>query len=82
MGFPEQARLQPCLHHVERARNDGSGHATNTEDGKRVRVRTSGVNSRGTYAPPTKCCQDFAGIHFGCVVSDIRDLTVTEVRKG
>lgn len=28
MGFSEQTRLQPRLHHVKRARNDGSGHAT------------------------------------------------------
>jgi hypothetical protein len=82
MGFPEQTGLQSRLHHVERAGNDGSGHATDTEDGKRVRVRTSGVKGRETHAPPTKCCQDLAGIHFDRAVSDIGDLMVTEVREG
>ena len=49
---------------------------------KDVRVRTFGANDCETHAPPTKCCQDFAGTHFGCAVSDIGDLTVTEARKG
>jgi len=85
MGLPEQTRLQPRLHHVEWARHDGSGHATNPgENGvtKGVRIQTLGANESETHAPPTKCCQDFAGTHFDCAVSDIGNLTVTVAREG
>ena len=84
MGLPEQTRLQPRLHHVEWARNNGSGHATNPgKNGatKGVRIQTFSTNKSKTHAPPTKCCQDFAGTHFGCAVSDI-GLSVTVAREG
>jgi len=43
---------------------------------KGVRILTLSTNESKTHAPPTKCCQDFAGTHFDCAVSDIGNLTV------
>ena len=84
MRLPEQTRLQPRLHHVEWASNDGSGHATNPVKNARrgVRIQTPSTSESKTHAPPTKCCQDFAGTHFDCAVSDIGNLTVTVAREG
>ena len=77
MGFPEQTGLQPGLHYVEWARNDGSGHATNPSENNAtmdVRIRALGANYCWTHAPPTKCCHDLAGTHFDCAASDIGKL--------
>ena len=74
MGLPKQTGLQSRLHHVEWARNDGSGHATNPEEKSAtwdVSIQAFSAKDSRTHAPPTKCCQDFAGTHFDCVVSDI-----------
>ena len=39
-----------------------------------VSIQDSDAKGFRTHAPPTKCCQDFAGTHFDCVVLDISNL--------
>ena len=80
MGLPEQTRLQPRLHHVEWARDDGSGHATNPGK-KKARSKSGSGHWTPTTTGLTLRPQNAARTSQGPILTVRRRTLVTEARE-